>query len=146
MVNGKRKYVITSKPVMTQQFLRDNFSVVMDGCVKKGHLLHLFLKNTKSVQETILVVRETLGPDFTVTKNDLLSLSYVYNTMSQNVNGNLSLSRFIQFCDENFVSSALKTRSLKSHVQFIWSPDGMYNGGPVMVGLNLFWLRPPGVS
>ena len=53
MKKYKKHIVSSSKPGVAHQYLIDNFSLVPEGHVKKGHIIFLYLENDKSAANTI---------------------------------------------------------------------------------------------
>ena len=49
----KKHVVSSSKPGVARQYLIDNFSLVPEGHLKKGHILFPYLENEKSAANTI---------------------------------------------------------------------------------------------
>ena len=99
----KKKFVLPSKPGLARQYLIDNFSLVPDGHLKKGHILFLYLEHEKSIARTIRAVLEKLGGQMTVSPNNLNSIIHILDKY-KNLQRENVMTNFVLVCSEDFTA------------------------------------------
>ena len=95
-----KKLVLPSKTGLARQYLTDNFCLVPEGHLKKGHILLLFFEHEVYCKDYSCST-EKLGGQMTVSPNNLNSVIRVLDKY-KNLQRENVMANFVCVCSEDF--------------------------------------------